>query len=1124
MNLIRLCLDRPVAVSVGVLLTVLFGLLSLFVIPIQLTPNVDVPIINVQTSWIGANPQEVEREILDRQEEQLRSVKGLRRMTGKAQDNQAQITLEFYNDVDRGEALRDVTDKLRQVANYPPEVDEPTVQAADTSRDSEIAWLVLRATDGNDARLPELYDFAKNYIKPYLDRVKGVASTDIYGGMQREVRVRVDAGRLAARGLTFRQVEDALRNQNANISAGTRSQGKRDYAVRTVGQYRTLEEILNTVIAYTAGGPVYVRDVAEVESGFRKQRAFVRSVGEYVLAFPVRREVGANVMEVMRELRGTIQRINADVLTARGTNLELKQVYDETVYIDQAIGMVESSAVFGSILTVVVLMVFLRNWRATAALGLAIPISVIGTFLVVVMSGRTLNVVSLAGIAFAIGMVVDNSIVVLENIYRHREMGKDVKTACLDGTREVWGAVLASTLTTLAVFIPVIFIREEAGQLFRDISIATAASVGLSLLVSVTVLPPLARRILSIGGGGAAGWGAAVRAGSGRRGLKVRALDLLEWTNRHRLLRPTIIVLMTGVSLVGARLLVPATTYLPMGNQNLVFGILLTPPGYSLDEFKRMGAVIESVVRPYWSASPGSPEHKALDERWRRMVQGLIAASAIPELAAPASYNPLAWLEHARLRREWETPPPLVQDFFFVAFDGIAFMGCTSRDAQRVRPLTRLLSTSGQQIPGTFAYFQQFPIFRVAGGNDAEIQIRGDDLEQVTAAAAALQGELMARFGFPQPDPPNFSLGRPEVTVEPDRERAADLGLNVRDVGFIVEACVDGAFVGEYRAVGADSIDIALHVKGQSDRPTQEIAQVPIWTPSGRVVPLGAAVRLRDTSALEQIKHIERQRAVTLTVNPPETVPLEVVIDQTKELVTRLREAKAIHPDVIVSLTGNADKLKLARATMVGEWKGWTVETLINLIGSRFFLSVLICYLLMVALYESWVYPFVIMFSVPLAIFGGFLGLWVCHVGTLLSTDQAVQQLDVLTFLGFVILVGTVVNNAILLVDQSLQNLRLRGMELHAAVREAVRTRVRPVLMTSLTTVCGQLPLAVMPGAGSELYRGLASVTVGGLLVATLGTLVLVPMVLTTVLEWRLARRGVAVEPAAGAVAGEPGS
>ncbi len=1100
------------AVSVGVLLTVLFGLLSLFVIPIQLTPNVDVPIINVSTTWVGANPQEVEREILDRQEEQLRSVKGLRRMTGKAQDNQASITLEFYNDVERGEALRDVTDRLRQVSNYPPEVDEPTVAAADTSRDSEIAWLVLRATDGRDERLPELYDFAKNYIKPYLDRVKGVASTDIYGGMQREVQVRVDAGQLAARGLTFRQVEQALRNQNANISAGTRSQGKRDYAVRTVGQYASLGEILSTVIAYTPGGPVYVRDVAEVESGYKKQRAFVRSVGEYVLAFPVRREVGANVMAVMRELREAIRLINEDVLTARGTHLELRQVYDETVYIDQAIGMVESSAVFGSLLTVAVLMLFLRNWRATAALGLAIPISVVGTFLVVVAMGRTLNVVSLAGIAFAIGMVVDNSVVVLENIYRHREMGKDPWRACLEGTGEVWAAVLASTLTTLAVFIPVIFIREEAGQLFRDISIAIAAAVGLSLVVSVTVLPPLAAKLLSLGRGAAsAAWGTA--APGRRRGARLltRAADLLEWANRHRVLRSATIVVMTGVSLVGARLLIPATTYLPLGNQNLVFGILLTPPGYSLQEFKRMGTVIESVVRPYWSAKPGSAEHQALDAQWNQTVSGMIAAGAIPELATPPSSNPLAWLERDRLRREWLTPPPLVEDFFFVAFDGIAFMGCTSRDPNRVRPLTRLLASCGQQIPGTFAFFQQFPIFRVAGGNDAEIQVRGDSLEAVTAAAGALQGELMARFGFPQPDPPNFSLGRPEVTVEPDRERSADLGLSVRDVGFIVEACVDGAFVGEYRAVGADTIDIALHVKGQAQRPTQEIAQVPIWTPTGRVVPLGAAVRMRDTAALEQIKHIERQRAVTLTVSPPETVPLEAVIDQTKALVEKLREAKAIDPDVIVSLTGNADKLKLARATMVGEWKGFTLETLLNVLSSRFFLSVLICYLLMVALYESWVYPFVIMFSVPLAVFGGFLGLWVCHVGTLMSTSQAVQQLDVLTFLGFVILVGTVVNNAILLVDQSLQNLRLHGMELHAAVREAVRTRVRPVLMTSLTTVFGQLPLAVMPGAGSELYRGLASVTVGGLLVATLGTLILVPMVLTTVLEMRARRAGASV-------------
>ena len=1101
MNLIRLCLHRPVGVSVGVLLVVLFGLLSLFAIPVQLTPNVDVTVVTVRTRWLGANPQEIEREIIDRQEEMLQSVKGVQKMSSQSRDNLGQITLEFYPDVSKEVALRDVTDKLRQVSGYPLEVDEPTVEATDAAEDRPIAWLTLYSQDpSQSAEVRKLADFAEDYIKPYLDRVPGVGRVSVYGGMEREMQVRVAAGELAARGLTFGQVVGALRQQNANISAGTRAQGKLDFTVRTVGQYESEEQILDTVVAYTAGGPVYVRDIAEVELGYREPTSFVRSKRQYVLALPVWREVGTNVLEVMAGVKEAVVRVNEEVLQARGLRLELTQVYDETVYIRQSMGMVESNIIFGGGLATAVLLLFLRNWRATLVVALSIPVSVIGTFVVVVALGRTLNVISLAGIAFAVGMVVDNAIVVLENTYRHHQMGKHPFQAALDGTGEVWGAVLASTLTTMAVFIPVIFVREEAGQLFRDISVATATAVGLSLLVSVTVIPTLAARLLGAGARRAR----SATSGEADTGRAAAALaQLVERINASPIARPLVIVLVAGGALGLARMLIPDATYLPAGNRNLVVGTLLTPPGYSIDEFGRMAATIEEVVAPYWEAEPGSERKRQLDEQWVAQIQARIAAGQIPELV-PGPQNRLSDLERDRARREWLTPPPLIDHFFFVCHGGGCFMGCSSRDAARVKPLKRLLETAGQRIPGVYPLFFQTQLFAFGGGNNAEIQIRGDDLSKVTAAATAMYQACNEAFGQPRPSPTNFNLGRPEVQIVPDRERAADLGLSVVDVGLIVEACVDGAYVGDYRLAGGDTIDIALYVKGQQGQPTQTLGQVPIYTPAGTVVPLSAAVRLVDTTALEQINHIERQRAVTLQVNPPEAMPLEAVIRQIRQTIEpRLRATGQIDPGVLVSLTGNADKLVAARNTMVGEWKGLSLESLANLLGSRFFLSIIIVYLLMAALYESWLYPFVIMFSVPLAIFGGFLGLSVARWGTLLTTHQPVQQLDVLTFLGFVILVGIVVNNAILLVSQALIHLRERGMEAQRAIREAVRVRVRPVLMTSLTTVFGQLPLALFPGAGSELYRGLAAVMLGGLLISTMGTLVLVPAVLSALVDVR---------------------
>ncbi len=1114
MNLTHLSITRPVLISVGVLLLVLFGLLSLFAIPVQLTPNVDVPVVTVTTFWRGATPAEVEREIVERQEEQLQSVKGVTKMTSSSVDNQATITLEFVVGVDKSEALRDVADKLRQVTGYPPDVDEPTIQAADSSVDNPIAWLILYSeSDSASGEVRKLADFAEDYIKPYLDRVPGVASVSVYGGLEREMQVRVIAGELAARRLTFEQFVGALQRQNENISAGTRTQGKRDVTIRTVGKYESTREILDTVVAYTDAGPVYVRDVAEVELGYAEATSMVRSRGQFVLAFPVRRETGTNVIEVMNGVRDAIARVNREVLESRQMRLEMTQVYDETLYIDQSIAMVNENIVYGGALAIAVLLLFLRNWRATLIVALAIPVSVIGTFVLVAALGRTLNVISLAGIAFAVGMVVDNAIVVLENIYRHYQMGKSAAQAAYDGTVEVWGAVLAGTLTTMAVFIPVIFIEEEAGQLFRDISVATVAAVGLSLLVSVTVIPPLAARLL---GRRRASSDLAGHAGHGPMSRALAALNRA--LARRRAVGILAVAGATAGSLGLTPLLVPDTTYLPAGNRNLVFGFLLTPPGYSLDEYERMAYVIEEFISPYWEAEDGSPEKAALDARWTELVNGMLQAGAIPELSGPpASILDIdGYLKRERSRREWLAPPPLIDNFFFVSFNGGCFMGASSRDAARVKPLVKLLSAAGQQIPGVFPVFFQTQIFSFGGGNTAEVVLRGDNLNHVVGAADALFVECMQRFGFPQPSPRNFNLGRPELQVFVNQERAGDLGLRATEVGRIVEACVDGSYVGDYRDEGGNIIDLRLYVRGQQGEPTGRIAQVPVYTPAGHVVPLSAAVDLVQTTALEEINHTERQRSVSLTINPPEATALEEVIRQiTGEIEPRLRSAGAIPPDVLLSLTGNADKLVAARNTMIGEWRGWTLQSLVNLLGSRFVLSLIITYLLIAALYESWIYPLVIMFSVPLAMLGGFLGLRIAQIATLLTTDQPVQQLDVLTFLGFIILVGIVVNNAILLVDQSLQNLRIHGMPLHDAVAEASRTRLRPVLMTSLTTICGQLPLALMPGAGSELYRGLAAVMLGGLSVATLGTLVVVPAALSLIAAIRERSRGRATpEPA----------
>jgi HAE1 family hydrophobic/amphiphilic exporter-1 len=1083
MGIIRFAIENPVKVTVAVILLVLFGTLSIFQIPIQLTPDVDRPLITVSTFWEGASPQEMEREIVDRQEEKLKGVRNLRKMTSTSSEGMANVTLEFYVGTDKDAALQDVSEKLRQVTGYPEEMDEPTIQATGAEMSNTIAWIIFRGREGED--VSGLKDMVEDDVKPILERAEGIAGVDVYGGREREVKVVVDPYRLAARGLTLRELEQALRRENDNISAGTIEQGKRDYTYRTVGQYEQVEDVENTVIAHRDGGPVFVRDVAEVQNTFKKQYAFVKSLGDFVLALPARKETGANVMSAMAELRKQIDYCNETILYPQGRGLTLTQVYDETEYITSAIKLVRNNLLIGGVLAIAVLTLFLRSGSATGIVAFSIPISVISTFLAVAALGRNLNVVMLAGMAFAVGMVVDNAIVVLENIYRHRQLGKGVAQAALEGTREVWGAVLASTLTTMAVFLPVVFVEEEAGQLFRDIAIAICCAVGLSLAVATTVIPTLSARMLRI-----SKKHADAEEHTGRAAAAVATL--VAGINRSWLARLALIVGLVGVSVAASLWLMPPTDYLPAGNRNLVFGFVITPPGYSLDTFRAIGKAIEDGtpedphgLREYWTAEVDSPEEEALPPVYMQVRKG---DETVPvEVAAPP-----------------------IENFFFVSFGGTCFMGAVSKRDDCVKPVIEVMTRAGGRVPGVMTFFTQASLFSgVSGGNTIQLDIRGDELSEVVAATGMLMMPIMERFGFPRPDPTNFDLGRPEVRIVTDREKAADLGLDVRDVGFTVAACVDGAFVGSFYDKG-DEIDLKIHVKDTEGATIQEIGNTPIYTPSERIVPLASAVKFVTTTSPQQINHIEEMPAVSLEVRPPEGMTLEETMSILQdEIIAPMRASGQIPPSVITALAGTADKLVQTREALFGSWKGtgWSVDpktgqrpllaSLGNLITSRGFLALLVVYLLMAALFESFLWPFVIIFTVPLATIGGFASLRIVHEVSLRNPVSPIQQLDVLTMLGFVILIGVVVNNGILVVHQALNNRRLYDMPWDKAISESARTRVRPIFMTAFTSIGGMLPLVVWPGAGSELYRGLGSVVVGGLLISTIFTLLLIPAVLS---------------------------
>ena len=500
MNLIRIAIERPIAVVAAVLMAILFGLVALNTIPIQLTPDVRKPVITIETQWPGASPAEIEREIINEQEEVLRGLPGVEEMSSRSQDGQGDVTLEFQIGQDMDRALLLVANRLDRVSDYPDEADEPTLDTAGTE-DNPIAWFIVTREDGNERPIHTFRDLIEDTVQDRLERVPGVSKVNVYGGSERELQVTVDPDRMARYGLTIPEVVDALRNANISTTAGDVDEGKRRYIVRTEGEFVEPAQIEQVVLRSLRDddsgrlGRVTVGDIASVDFAHKEPGANIRILGVPAMAINAQRETGANVIDTMDAIDEAIAEMESGPLPDAG--LTIRQVYDETVYIDSAISLVNQNILVGGALAALMLMLFLRSGYATLIVSIAIPVSVVASFVAMAFMGRSLNVISLAGIAFAVGMVVDAAIVVLENIYRLRQNGMAPAEAAYQGAKQVWGAILVSALTTVMVFIPILTMELEVGQLFRDIAVAISVAVILSLLVAMTVIPALSKRLLT---------------------------------------------------------------------------------------------------------------------------------------------------------------------------------------------------------------------------------------------------------------------------------------------------------------------------------------------------------------------------------------------------------------------------------------------------------------------------------------------------------------------------------------------------------------------------------------------------------------------------------------------------
>lgn len=1036
---------RGTLLSVIVLIVSILGVVAALRIPVQMIPDLEVRTIRVDTGWPGATPQDVEKEILIEQERYLRTLPNLRRMVSTAETGRARIQLEFPFGVDVSDALIRVNNALSQVPAYPENVDQPRLF---TSSFSEAAFMHfgLSPLPGNPLGLnvDMLLDFAEDYVRTRMERVPGVSQVNIGGGAARQIQIHIDPARLAQRGLTLLQVRDAVRVRNRDMSAGDIDGGKRRYLVRTVGRFEEIGELENLIVSRQGDALVRLSDVADIRLEHFEVRSLAWFGDERRLNLSVQREAGSNVIAIMDAMMPVVEQLNRELLEPNGMQLHL--VSEDVRYVKDSVSNVWRNLLLGALLAMVVMYGFLRSGSATLVSMIGIPICTVAAFIGLMLFGRTINVISLAGVAFAIGMTLDNTIVVLESIEQARRRGLDRLRAAIEGTREVWSAVLACTATTVLVFAPILFVREEAGQLYSDIAIAISAAIIASMLVAITVVPTAIARL---------GFSGTQNRQVSGRGMHEGMLRGISWLI-ERPLRRHLCLLLSVLGLVWIVVwLTPPAEYLPEGEEPKAFTRMIPPPGYNLAEMATVADDVRAKLRAHIGADPTGFDRGETDM------------------------------------------PPLRYFTMNVSSGGLSMVSEPVRTGD-MEAMMRALTDRFRSYPGMRAFSSRGSIISSNDGGTraVSLDISGPDLASLYATAEAAYRRAGTLFERPQISsaPSSLSLDQPLVEVRPRWQRLAELGVGAQEFGYAVSALSDGAFVDEF-FLDDDKVDIFLFSSAGNRQTLDALGSQPLLLPSGAILPLNAVADLVETAATDSLRRVDGRRTVSLYIVPPRSVALETAVERVRDqLLPAMREAGELPDNILVNLSGASDQLEATRKSL----------------GGNFLIAVVLSYLVLVAIFTHWGYPLMIMITVPLGLAGGILGLAVYNGAaaglSALGLTIANQPFDMITMLGFLILLGVVLNNPILIVDRTHQNMR-QGMATVEAVRNAVSSRLRAIMMSTLTTIIGIAPLVFLPGAGTELYRGVGLVVMTGLLCSTVVTLTFLPTLLVSWLESPLLRR-----------------
>ena len=1014
MKLAEFAVKRPVTILMLMAIIVVLGWISLSRLPIDLYPDIEVPVIGVITTYPDAGPFEVENLVTRPMESAMATVNNVKNISSISSRSSSIVIAEFDWGINMDFASLDVREKVDQVRSYlPDEADAPLVVKFDPGT-MPIMQLVLKG----DRPAHELRYIAEDTVKNRLERLEGVASVDVTGGQEREIRVVLHPGLLAAHGISIDTVSQALRAASLNLPAGSIQDGGLEYTLRTVGEFTSVEEIRSVKVPTSGGGLVSLADIGEIIDGYKDITTISRYNGQPTIMLSIQKEAGSNTVKVAEAVRAAMERLNREL----GSDLSLEIAMDTSVYIRESVSGVANNAVTGGLLAVAILLVFLRSIRPTLVIGVAIPISILAAFVLVYFSKTTLNLLSLGGLALGIGMLVDNSIVVLENIFRHRELGKKAREAAVIGTEEVGMAVTASTLTTVSVFVPVVFISGMTAEIFRDLALTVTFSLLASLLVALSLVPMLASQILGNSTFDAKEsrvplirWmtqmSDRMRQGYGR---------LVAWALRRRLATLGI----AFAALILSLLLIPSVgmEFMPSMDQGTIAISVSMPRGTRLEDTDMIVRDIESYV------------------------------ATIPEVDTIASTVGSSGADRASV--------------------SVQLIPISERTRQTSEIVTQIHDFTAQ-IPGAEITVSSDTLITGSFGQPIQLQLRGDDLAMLELVSQELIGALKEVEGTRQ-FTTSLDESSPEIQVQINRDKAAAQGISVAQIASTLRAAVSGTTVTKFRSEGKE-IDVTVCLGEEWRGDPQAVGNIPIPTLRGSLVPLKDVAALQYGTSPIQITRSGQSRTVSITGDVVDR-PLNVVMEDVQKVVDNF----PLPEGIIVEYGGEYSQM---------------TESFGDL-GQAMILGILLVYMILASQFESLVQPLIIMVTLPLAIVGVILGLLIGNC-----------TFNVVSFVGAIILVGIVVNNAIVLIDY-INQLRAQGMERNEAVVSAGEIRLRPILMTTLTTVLGLVPLALATGEGSEMGRPLAYTVIGGLTTSTLLTLIVVPVVYTLVdgLGRRIAR------------------